>query len=336
MSLDGKLLSKAKLRLAARKQENEAQLARRLEDVYRKCPRIKAIDQELRASVIDVIGVALRSDGDPAAAVDAIRDKNLDLQSERINELISAGFPYDYLDNEYLCAACSDTGYIDSALCSCLKALYREEQRASLSSLFKLGNETFDNFDLSWYDDVPDPASGVSPRYIMEFVYETCIDYAEKFERPKAALLKTNLYLSGATGLGKTFLSACIARVVADKGFAVVYDTATSVFSKFEDEKFSKSDDVSSSRDEIRRYLECDLLIMDDLGTEMTTSFTVSALYDLVNTRLTRNKRTIINSNLSVNELYQRYSPQIASRIEGEYHVLNFYGHDIRLLKKGL
>lgn len=331
MSLDGKLLSRAKLRLEAKKRENKAVQALRLDEVYEKCPRIRTLDQEIRGSVIDVIGLALRGEGDPEAAVAAIRNKNLSLQAERIQALMSAGFPYDYLDNEYLCTACHDTGYVSSELCSCLNELYLEEQRTSLSNLFKLGSETFDNFDLSWYDDAPDPKTGVSARNKMALVYDTCMDYAMRFARRS-----TNLYLSGGTGLGKTYLSACIARVVSNKGFSVVYDTAASIFSKFEEEKFSKSDDLSMVRSEIRRYLECDLLIMDDLGTEMTTSFTISALYELVNTRLTNGRKTIINSNLSADELYQRYSPQIASRIEGEYHVLNFCGRDIRLLKRGL
>ena len=331
MSLDGKLLSRAKLRLEARKQEIEDRQNRRLEEVYAKCPRVRELDQALRTSVIEVVGLALRGNRDPEAAVEAIRDRNLDLQSERINTLIAAGFPYDYLDAEYLCTVCGDSGYIGTELCSCLRELYLSEQRVSLSSLFKLGTETFDSFDLTWYDDTPDHGSSLSDRKSMELVYETCVNYATRFP-----VRSTNLFLSGATGLGKTFLSACIARVVADKGFSVVYDTASAVFSKFEEEKFSKTDDLSSVRDEIRRYIGCDLLIMDDLGTEMTTTFTVSALYELVNTRLTRGKKTIISSNLSSGELYQRYSPQIASRIEGEYHVLNFRGRDIRLLKKGL
>lgn len=331
MSLDAKLLGRARLKLEAAKQANEERLARRLEEVYEKCPRIREIDQALKTTVIDVIGVALHGAGDPEAAVEAIRDKNLELQSERVNALIAAGYPYDYLDNENLCRICGDTGYVGTEICSCLKELYLEEQRASLSSLLRLGNETFDSFDLSWYDDTPDPVTGISCRKNMELVYDTCVDYATRF--PKRS---TNLFMSGGTGLGKTFLSACIARVVAEKGFSVVYDTAASIFSKFEEAKFSKAEDLSSVRDEIRRYLECDLLIMDDLGTEMTTAFTVSALYELVNTRLTSGKKTIINSNLAAGDLYQRYSPQIASRIEGEYHVLTFCGQDIRLLKKGI
>lgn len=324
MSLDGKLLARAKLRLEAKKRDNEERLARRLEEVYIKCPRIRELDQKLRASVIDVIGVAFRKGSDPTEAIAEIRENNIHLQSERIQALMSAGFPYNYLDDEYLCSKCGDTGYVGTEICSCLRELYREEQRASLSNLFKLGNETFDNFDLSLYDDTPDPIKSARDR--MRIIYEACVDYARKFERKKMSL-----FLSGPTGLGKTFLSACIARVVSDKGFSVVYDTAISIFSKFEEEKFDKSDDLSSARDEIRRYLECDLLIMDDLGTEMTTAFTASALYELVNTRLNSGKKTIINSNLSAEELYQRYSPQIASRIKGEYTVLYFCGSDIRL-----
>jgi DNA replication protein DnaC len=193
--------------------------------------------------VIDVIGLAFRKGVDPAGEVAGIRDNNLYLQSERIQALMTAGFPYDYLDDDSLCKKCGDTGYLDSEICSCLMELYREEQRAALSNLFKLGNETFDNFDLSLYDDSPDQRP--TARDKMEIVYDTCLDYARKFERKK-----TSLYLSGATGLGKTFLSACIARVVSDKGFSVVYDMATSIFSKFEEQKFDKSEDISATRDE--------------------------------------------------------------------------------------
>ena len=163
MALDGKLLGRARLRLEALRRDNEAQHARRILEVYARCPRVRSLDQEIRGSVIDVIGAALGSGSDPEEAVAAIREKNLSLQAERALALSAAGFPGDYLDNEYLCDTCRDTGYVGTELCSCLKNLYREEQRASLSNLFKLGSETFDNFDLSWYDDKPDPGSGVSP-----------------------------------------------------------------------------------------------------------------------------------------------------------------------------
>jgi DNA replication protein DnaC len=331
MSLDGRLLSRAKAKLEEKKRKAAAEHERRLQEVYLKCPRIRELDREIKGSVIDVISLALSRGQDPEAAIEAIRDENLYLQSERVQMLLTAGFPYDYLDDDYLCNKCHDTGYDGPDICSCLMELYTDEQKASLSNLFKLGGETFDSFNLTWYDDTYDPAIGVTPRKNMETIRDTCYIYANKFGKNSA-----NLFLNGPPGLGKTFLSACIARVVSEQGFSVVYDTAASIFSKFEEHKFSKSEDMSEARADIRRYLESDLLIIDDLGTEMTTSYTVSVLYEILNTRLITGKRTVISSNLTTDEMHGRYTPQIMSRIEGEYHVLKFYGSDIRLQKKAL
>ncbi|NLA86725.1 MAG: ATP-binding protein, partial [Clostridiales bacterium] len=259
MSIDGKILAKAKVRLEERKREFEIQRENRLREVYVKCPRIMALDREIKNTVIDVIGIALKKNQDPDDAIAELREKNLDLQSERVQALIAAGFSLDYIDDEYLCSHCRDTGYIGTEICSCLKKLYTEELKASLSNLFKLGNESFDNFDLSWYDDISNPELGMPTRSYMEGVCETCYRYANKF-----SLKSTNLFFNGGTGLGKTFLSACIARVVADSGFSVVYDMACSIFTAFEEDKFSKSDAPELLRGEIRRYIECDLLIIDD------------------------------------------------------------------------
>ncbi len=331
MSLDGKILARAKGRLEEQKRVFQSARESRLREVYLKCPRIMTLDREIKSTVIDVIGVALRSGRDPDDAIAELRDKNLYLQSERVQALLSAGFSPDYIDSEYLCSHCRDTGYIGTEICSCLKRHYNDELKASLSNLFKLGSESFDNFDLSWYDDNPNPEIGMPTRSYMENICETCYRYATKFSSKS-----TNLFFNGDTGLGKTFLSACIARVVADKGFSVVYDMACSIFSAFEEEKFSKSNDLGLLRSELKRYLESDLLIIDDLGTEMTTSFTLSALYELLNTRLISGKKTIISSNLSLDELRRRYTLQIMSRLEGEFQILKFYGRDIRLQKKGL
>ena len=140
-----------------------------------------------------------------------------------------------------------------------------------------------------------------------------------------------NLLLFGAPGLGKTFLSAAIAREVSSNGWSVVYDTAGRIFQRFEAQKFTREEDAG---DDVDRVLNCDLLILDDLGTEMTTAFVQSALYQIVNTRLMEKKSTILNTNLMPGEIARRYSPQLASRIEGEYQLLPFFGEDIRKLKK--
>jgi len=323
MSIDGKLLARAKSALEEKRRISEERLDRRIEMVYAKAPRIRALDAEIRATMTELFGVAL--DQNSAGQVEDIRLRNLELQEQRRVELIRAGYSESYLDEGAMCLKCHDTGYIRTDMCGCLMELYKKEQRESLSNLFKLGDETFDSFNLSYYDDTPAPDTGVSPRRSMEIIYDTCVEYARKFGGKSM-----NLFFNGAPGLGKTFLSACIARVVAENGYSVVYDMAASVFAKFEDAKFSRAGDPEETRAEIKRYLECDLLILDDLGTEMTTAFTVSALYELINTRLVTGRKTLVSSNLTPGELRRRYSEQIMSRLGGEYQVLTFRGDDIR------
>lgn len=323
MAYDGKILAQAKAALAEKRKNREEILERRAQRVYERAPRIRYLDGELMATMPELIKAALNENG--AARIEDIRVRNLELQEERRGELVRAGFPENYLDDGYMCPKCRDTGYAGVKICDCLMELYIEQQRLSLSSLLKLGDETFDSFDLTYYDDTPAPDTGISPRRSMEIIYETCVEYARKFGGRSM-----NLFFIGAPGLGKTFLSACIARVVSENGHSVVYDMASSVFSKFEDAKFGKTDDIDEVRAEVKRYLECDLLILDDLGTEMTTTFTVSALYEIVNTRLVTGRKTIVSANLTLFDLRRRYSEQIMSRLEGEYQVLTFRGDDIR------
>ena len=216
-------------------------------------------------------------------------------------------------------------------MCQCLKDLCRQEQIKSLSSLLDLGGQSFETFRLDYYDRMVWQEFRRSPRENMEFVLSACRSYAEFFgtSSPK------NLFLNGTPGLGKTFLSACIARVVSEKGYSVVYDTASNIFSRFETKKFAKDGEEARQADQdTRRYLRCDLLILDDLGSEFTTPFVQAALYELINTRLVEGKHTVISSNLNLGAIRQRYTPQVASRLEGEYLSLPFFGQDIRQLKK--
>ncbi|MCL2663067.1 MAG: ATP-binding protein [Oscillospiraceae bacterium] len=323
MALDGKILARAKATLEKRRREKEEQFETRLQGVYVKFPAVRLIDAELRATMAELVGVAVGTGA--SSLIDDIRSRNQKLQEERRGIINCAGFPEGYLDNEYICEKCHDTGFKDAKMCECLAAIYKQEQSASLSNLFKLGNETFETFNLSFYSDTPASDTGISPRQSMKVIYEICVEYARSFGSNSM-----NIFFNGAPGLGKTFLSACIARVVADNGFSVVYDMASSVFAKFEDAKFQRTDDLERLRNETNRYLECDLLIIDDLGTEMITAFTISTLYEIVNTRLVTGRKTIINSNLTLMELNKKYSEQIMSRLEGEYQVLTFYGDDIR------
>jgi DNA replication protein DnaC len=199
--------------------------------------------------------------------------------------------------------------------------------------MLDLGEQSFETFRLDYYDRTVWPELKRSPRELMEGVLTACRNYADQFP----AAPRKNLLLSGTTGLGKTFLSACIARVVAEKGYSVVYDTAANIFSRFEAKKFARDGEEGRLADaDARRYLSCDLLILDDLGSEFTTQFVQSALYEVVNTRLIEHRHTILSTNLGLAAIRQRYSPQVASRLEGEYQLLPFAGKDIRLIKRGM
>lgn len=321
MAYSEQVLRRARARLeqarAERERENEAhrQLA------YERYPRLAEIDRELRHSMIQLASVALRRDAD--TTIQQIRDRNLALQRERAWILEAAEFGDDYLDEVPVCSKCGGTGYQGSQMCSCLRELCRQEQKKELTSLLGTGRESFENFRLDVYPDTFDPRLGVSPRALMRSNLDDCKRFAATFAHGSGSLL-----FSGATGLGKTLLSACIARQVADRGYSVVYETAIRLFSDFETEKFGA--DSEENRGLTRKYLDCDLLIIDDLGTEMTTQFTVSALYHIVNTRMMDGRSTIISTNLLPEAIERRYSPQIASRIVGTYQILNFVGSDLR------
>ena len=331
MAYDSAVLRRASARLEeARKARREA-LERRRKALFAQLPELADIDRQLRGTILDIIRSSLRAGADPGPALRVVKDRNMALQTRQAELLRSAGCAPDALTDAPACSACGDTGWVGSRMCACLRALCAEEQVKELSKLLDLGEQSFDAFSLDWYSPLPWAGESVPPRENMEFICELCLNYARKFGK----FYFKNLFLSGDPGLGKTFLSACIARTVAENGFSVVYDTAVNVFARFEKQKFSRNvEDEKAAQGETRRYLGCDLLILDDLGSEMTTPFVQSALYTLVNTRLTRGLSTVISSNLSMDGVRARYAGQTASRLEGEYRVLRFYGEDIRLLRK--
>lgn len=331
MAYDPNVLRRASARLEEEKRRREDEREQLRRQTYAREPRLAQLDRRLQGTMAELVAASLRKGENAGDAVRAIRDKNLELQQERAVLLGALGLPEDALDDKPACSKCGDTGWRGAQMCDCLKSLCTQEQIRELSKLLDLGEQSFDTFRMDYYSTSFWPEWGTSPRENMELVYEVCLNYAQKFGR----FYFKNLFLSGAPGLGKTFLSACIARTVSENGHSVVYDTAGNVFAQFEARKFLRdSDDGREARDETRRYLGCDLLILDDLGSELTTQFTQSALYELINGRLVGGKRTVISSNLSMEEAAVRYSPQIASRLEGEYHLLHFFGEDIRLLRK--
>ena len=330
MGYDANVLRRATQRLEQGRRERREQVEGLRRDAYARQPKLERLDRQLQQTMAQLVAAALRQGEDPARAVREVRERNLAIQQERAVLLGALGLPEDALDDKPACPLCGDTGWQGAKMCRCLRELCAREQIAELSKLLDLGEQSFDTFRMDYYSQSPWPG-GTSPRENMELVYEVCLNYAQKFGRFPIR----NLFLTGAPGLGKTFLSACIARTVSEKGHSVVYDTAGNIFAQFEARKFQRdSADGQEARDETRRYLNCDLLILDDLGSELVTQFTQSALYELVNSRLVGEKHTVISTNLTLEEAARRYPPQIASRLEGEYHALHFFGDDIRLLKR--
>lgn len=334
MSKSNNFISNARLSLAAIREKNASELKRRYEEVYSKIPELHSLDMQIQGSMIDFLKLCSApevSEKDLEAESRKIQSKNLALQEKRRELLHLHGYPENYTDEIYDCDKCKDTGFIAHERCDCLTKLINVEITKGLSTLLTDENECFESFNLNYYDDAPD-ASGVVPREMMKMVYDTCLNYAENFGKDSP-----NLLFRGGTGLGKTFLSAAIARKLFSNGYSVTYDTVFGMISQFEKSKFSKD---QGERDEaaakVSHYLSSDLMILDDLGTEIQTSFSKSALYVLINTRLINKLPTIISTNLSMGEIEELYTPQIFSRIQGEYLLLPFFGRDIRRIKKEL
>ena len=330
MAYDPQVLRRATEILEQQRREHQLKKAHLRLQAYDRQPRLEQLDRQLQGTMAQLMAAALRRGENPVDAIHAIRDENLAIQQERRALLNAMGLAEDALDDTPLCAVCKDSGWVGARMCECLKQICGAEQIRELSKLLDLGSQSFENFRMDYYSTQPLGSGVWSPREQMKMIHDICRTYAQRFGNSAIR----NLYLHGAPGLGKTFLSACIAREVSEQGYSVVYDTAANIFAQFEDRKFLRNADNQQARDETYRYLHCDLLILDDLGSELTTQFTQTALYELINARLVAGRHTVISSNLSLPEVAQRYSPQISSRLGGEYHDLWFFGQDIRALKK--
>ena len=325
MAYSPAVLQRAQRRLERSREQNELDARARIEAIYNQQPRLREIDLALRQTAAHIMAVSFRKGEDPQQAMQKLKEENLALQREREWILESNDIDPEDLEHSPICKSCGGTGWRGAVMCDCLKELCRQEQKKELSTLLGTGKESFDRFRLDYYPAEYDPKLGTSPRAVMQQVLRSAQHYARTFTPASGSVL-----MLGATGLGKTFLSACIARAVTDRGYSVSYVSANTLFSDFEQEKFHPQ----PGEEPTRRYFGCDLLMIDDLGTEMTTQFVVSALYQIVNTRLMEGRPCIISTNLPEDELPRRYSPQIASRLLGTYEVYKFCGKDIRMLKK--
>lgn len=316
--------SRENYRLVREEYENRSLEARnaadaRRSELHRVIPRTEEIDRELSATGIKLMGAAL---GVSHASVDDIRAGVVKLRAERAALLAAAGYPENYSEPHYECEKCQDTGYVDGYMCSCMKQRLIMAGYESSGIARLMQNETFDTFSLDYYAD--DRRNLENMRYI----YQTMRRFAETFD-PKSS---KSIALFGGTGLGKTHLSTAAAKVIIERGFDVVYTGAIGMFSDFEKVRFGNASGRESGED-TDRYFDCDLLIIDDLGSEVANQFTVSCLYDVINTRINKGLPMILSTNLRQEELRQRYWDRITSRIFGEFVTLMLTGTDVRAKK---
>jgi DNA replication protein DnaC len=287
---------------------------RRNEEVRDRSEKIREIDHELTGT-----GLLLFKTACGGGDIEKIKERNLELMRERRAALKELGLPEDYTDLKYTCPACSDSGFVDTRMCSCLRELLVKMNIESSGMGKLIDKQTFENFDLGWYNSSPDEERR------MAHNLKTAKDFAEGFGKRQQ-----NLLLIGSTGTGKTHLSTAIAGRVIKGGFDVLYDSAQNIVAAFEYDRFKSGYGQYEARGE--KYLECELLILDDLGTEFSNQFTVSCIYNLLNTRLNKGLPTIISTNLGAGELLSRYEDRIYSRILGQDTVvLRFLGKDKRL-----
>ena len=309
--------------LAQMKADRESQAASRLAQAYEQLPRLREIDIALRSTMAAAAQAVFAQGGDARAAMEQAKQENLALQAER-KHLIAEHFAPGYLDETPACPHCGDTGYIGSTMCRCLLQLCAREQHKELGSAFR-GGESFENFRLDYYSSAIIPQVKTSARSVMEKNLNHCRDYARLFAHGAG-----NLLLFGSTGLGKTHLALAIGSSVGNQGFSVCYETAISLFDKLQKARFTPNEETLAQAERLEK---CDLLIIDDLGTEVMNQFTSSCLYNVINTRLSMRRPTVISTNLTSDGLVARYGERVVSRLFGEYCPLHFVGGDVRRQK---
>ena len=294
----------------------------RREEVYQKVPQIKQIEDEISSQAVRCARRLL--DGDTNAK-EELKQHIEDLREQKEVLLSAFGFPADYMEMHYICPECQDTGYIDGKKCRCFK---KEEIRLlySQSNIEEvLLRENFDSFSYEYYDDrVVIPEIQMTVADYMRQVHTWCKEYVENFEKKGG-----NLIFTGSTGVGKTFLTNCIAKALIDQYQSVIYLSSNDLFDVFSKNKFHY-DTEEEMKDMYQYILDCDLLIIDDLGTELNNTFVSSQLFYCINERLLRKKSTIISTNLSITMLRDTYSDRISSRIISQYSIIPLYGDDIR------
>jgi DNA replication protein DnaC len=301
---------------------------KRIQEVYAKIPGFQELDAQIASQSIVAGKARLRGEHE---ALEQLHDTISDLSDQKRRLLQSYGYPKDYLEPIYQCSLCQDTGYIGTQKCRCLsqKIVDLIYSQSSIRDILK--DENFSHFNYDYYSDQPihDERRGdsPSPRQNIESIVSLCWDFISRFD----TMEKNNILFLGNAGVGKTFLSHCIAYELINQAYTVLYLTSFQLFDLLKQHAFQRENNPSLTP--MEDLLGCDLLIIDDLGTELNNSFVSSQLFLCMNERLLRRKATIISTNLSLKQLSQSYSERVLSRIMENYQIFNIYGEDIRLMK---
>lgn len=315
MSYSQEVYAKANERLERRREKANIEAQARFDEISREIPELEDIKNQLAKIGLAISKVFFTSD-DKQKDMEALMAQSLALQEKREKLLKSHGYDESALEVNYTCSVCSDTGYVKNRRCKCHNELLKDIERENLARIAPIDECTFNSFETNYYPD----------KERAEKIKAACVKYATQFTPRSKSII-----FYGGTGLGKTHLSLAIANGVINRGYSVVYGTAQNILSDLQNENFNRTDNLRYTE---RAVLNCDLLIIDDLGTEFKSSYTVACLYNIINTRILAKLPTIISTNFSSDELEDKYDQRITSRIIGEYSPLKLLGSDIRYIKR--
>lgn len=318
------IFDKARIILQNRRQNAVLENEQHIEEINEKLPQIREINNKIANSGKELIKICMSAGKNPQNSeyvqqkIERLKRDNLEAQQASRWHLVHNGYPADYLDIHYTCPKCNDTGYTDnSAMCECFSKLCGKLEADEINKHSHLELSSFDTFNLSYYKD--------NDYFTMKRIFEYLKSYADNFTTDSE-----NILIFGETGLGKTHLSLAVANKVLEKGYSVVYDSTINILHEIEKEHFS----YEHSSEMTDLVMKTDLLILDDLGTEYLTPFYSSTIYNIINTRLNFKKPTIISTNLTHEEIQERYDERVVSRITTQYKNMQFLGTDVRWQKK--
>ena len=314
------IYAQAIAQIQARRRAAQLLQEQRTDEIRTKIPETAELDRQLRTACLSIGKTIGR--GDNSALLREIEQHTREADA-MLRQILSAhGYPADYLDLQYTCTKCSDTGFVGGRPCTCLEEEIGRIGAEQLNARSRLSLSSFSDFSLAYYQTLPP-----EQYHAMEQNLAVCQQYAADFSPERAS----NLFMAGGTGLGKTHLSLAIANVLLQKGYSVIYDSLSSILHILEQEQFGRS--RQSEEDTLPALLECDLLILDDFGAEFDTNFSRSMIYTILNSRMNARKPMIVNTNLTSNEVSEKYGDRILSRLLFGARILPFYGKDIRLQK---